>query len=497
MPTQNDSGFDGFVQQVVSDPKNPPEPLFLSGYLGPGSEDTHVRLYFNLNLTDYVDIPLDKILHKVPIPASESPMGGYYLWIEKDAQMKHGKAGGERIEAKWLEGRIQNEYRRMQMGGQVMERAITPTPGGTAPIAPVSILYPCTTTAPTKPADCCYPTQCGGSCTSMPPCPPTPVTPCTIPGAVCPTQQGNTPCPPCNTILNTPCGPCVTNNQPQTVCPPCPTLLIRQTFCPPCPTVQGQQTACPPCVTVQEQTACMPCQTMVQQTECIPCQSIPACPITPNCPTPQINPAALYGNLNVQLAQNPYFAQVQAMKTFAADPNCQVARMTYQNDPNCQFVPITRQPVADCMVQITPNTNKCCVSTPACPILTPWTPVINQQWVQQGVQQVAPNLNQNVYAAMTPQMQAGGYALPQAGPQAYLTYVGSPCQIPTPNTRYCCQAQREITPWTPLVQQGTPYVQQTPVYYEGGYQQLPNCNNTQIPGIPVNLGMYQYYPYQR
>ena len=89
--TSNRSG--GFVDQVVKDPNNPPNALLLQGYLGASSEENHVRLYLDPQLSDYVEIPEDAILHTVDAPAEQSPLGGSYVWINADAQLTHGKAG--------------------------------------------------------------------------------------------------------------------------------------------------------------------------------------------------------------------------------------------------------------------------------------------------------------------------------------------------------------------------------------------------------------------
>ena len=55
-PSQN-FRLDEFVSKVVSDPKQPPNSLLLIGYLGASSEDNHIRLYFDAQLSDYIEIP--------------------------------------------------------------------------------------------------------------------------------------------------------------------------------------------------------------------------------------------------------------------------------------------------------------------------------------------------------------------------------------------------------------------------------------------------------
>ena len=86
----------GFVDQIVKDPNNPPDALLLQGYLGASSEEDHIRLYLDPQLSDYVEIPQDAVLHTVDLPPEQSPLGGSYVWINRDADVTHGKAGGDR-----------------------------------------------------------------------------------------------------------------------------------------------------------------------------------------------------------------------------------------------------------------------------------------------------------------------------------------------------------------------------------------------------------------
>ena len=96
---------DNFISRIVKDPKQVPDALLLTGYLGASSEDKHTRLYFNAQLSNYVEIPDDGILNTQEFPGD--PLGSSFVWIKQDAVLKHGKAG---TKAKFLEGSIVNEY---------------------------------------------------------------------------------------------------------------------------------------------------------------------------------------------------------------------------------------------------------------------------------------------------------------------------------------------------------------------------------------------------
>src|SRR5947208_10258363 len=100
----------GLAAHVVRDPRDPPDLQLLVGFPGASSEEGHTRLYLEPLLSDYVEIPDDAILHVQNLPPETSPLGGAYLWVRRDAQVIHGKAGGERSKAGFLEGRIAQAY---------------------------------------------------------------------------------------------------------------------------------------------------------------------------------------------------------------------------------------------------------------------------------------------------------------------------------------------------------------------------------------------------
>jgi len=93
-----------FVSKIVKDPKNPPDAVMLTGFVGASSEKGCTRLYFDANLSNYVDIPNDAILHTQKVGA-ESGLGGSYVWVKRDAELIYGSATA-RPKGKFLEGPI-------------------------------------------------------------------------------------------------------------------------------------------------------------------------------------------------------------------------------------------------------------------------------------------------------------------------------------------------------------------------------------------------------
>src|SRR5258707_7833216 len=101
-PGNNPSNF---VAKIVKDPNNPPDTLLLQGYLGQSSEEGHTRLYLDPQLSDYVEIPNDAILHTADVSGGHGVSGASYVWINRDAEVTHGKVGPDRKKAKFLDGR--------------------------------------------------------------------------------------------------------------------------------------------------------------------------------------------------------------------------------------------------------------------------------------------------------------------------------------------------------------------------------------------------------
>lgn len=99
-----------FVSRIVEDPNSPPNVLLLSGFLGDSSEKGCVRLYLDAQFSDYVEIPEEAILHTEELPRDQSPLGGKYVWIRRDAEVVHGPVGFDRLKATFLEGRTQKGY---------------------------------------------------------------------------------------------------------------------------------------------------------------------------------------------------------------------------------------------------------------------------------------------------------------------------------------------------------------------------------------------------
>jgi hypothetical protein len=198
------AGGADFVAKIVKDPKNPPATLMLTGYLGASSEDAHTRLYFDPNLSNYVEIPNDGILH-TQAAATDDGLGATHVWIKRDAVLTYGPASSQRPKGTFLDGPIMQDH---------MAGAAAAARGGVA--------FPVT-----------LPPVCGGislpiTCPATPYCPPS-MQPCISLPVIC-NWPARTLAPPCF---------------PHTVGPPC--LMSAQVACPtvgPCPSIACHSLAC-------------------------------------------------------------------------------------------------------------------------------------------------------------------------------------------------------------------------------------------------------------
>jgi hypothetical protein len=269
--------MDDFVAKIVSDPKNPPNTLLLKGYIGASSEEGHIRLYLDPELSDYVEIPDAAVLYSHEIPKDKSPIGGSYLWIQRDAKVTHGPVVTDRPKASFLEGRIMATTQTCpaELPAPLIQTVSGPGCG--------TIIDGCTDAGPKCPTVAVK--TCGDPCTSVGPSCPT-KTGCTQSGPTCPTKPGNPSCtqsgPSCPTKAgNSTCvDPVCTSNGPN-----CPTTPVYTCSGPSCATTSDATCCGPTCPTFPATTCGGPkCQTVSPNATCVPTtctQSGPNCQTLP------------------------------------------------------------------------------------------------------------------------------------------------------------------------------------------------------------------------
>jgi hypothetical protein len=98
--------LDNFTSKVVADPAKPQDTLLINGFLGASSEAGHTRIYTDPTLDNFVDVSNADIVHTEPVAKEQSPLGGHYIWVKKNAEIVSGMTGAEKTKAKFLEGPI-------------------------------------------------------------------------------------------------------------------------------------------------------------------------------------------------------------------------------------------------------------------------------------------------------------------------------------------------------------------------------------------------------
>jgi hypothetical protein len=136
------------VAKLRPDPNKPYEPTVkLAGYVGRSTEDGKVRLYPTLDdLSTYLDIRREDIVHAEAAPESVLEHGGTYVWVKQSAEVTQGQTQTTKVQAQFL-------------GGPIAEAHLAPEEaalGGIAP-APITAITVCG-------AGTCFRTVCGFTC---------------------------------------------------------------------------------------------------------------------------------------------------------------------------------------------------------------------------------------------------------------------------------------------------------------------------------------------
>ena len=244
-----ESVYSPFVKAVAGDGTTPPDVRVLKGWLGASGEEGFVRLYLDLELSTYVDIPSDAVLYSEGVPDSH-PAGERHVWVPRNAELKEGGSAIARA-SKFLFGEVQRDF----LGGARQQQ---PQAGGAAVQIPETKL--CLTFKPG-----CERTGFTGQCeSSLNPCITVTEMPqrclTRMPGCEHTGFTGN-----CESSLN----PCITVTEVSQRC------LTRVPGCEPTGFTGNCESSLNPCITVTE----MPQRCLTR----IPCSAIDACPSSLGC----------------------------------------------------------------------------------------------------------------------------------------------------------------------------------------------------------------------
>src|SRR3954453_1422250 len=138
----------------------PPDAVPIYGILGESPVASNVRLFLDVGLTTYYDIPIEGIVKREKVPADQSPLGvdSSLLFVLKDIKLTVHHTQTRTVEEEFLSGDFTSPG------------SFTPDPGG-GPQAPPGIPQLPTQLCgfPTQAATVCRPSL-GIACTFNPPC---------------------------------------------------------------------------------------------------------------------------------------------------------------------------------------------------------------------------------------------------------------------------------------------------------------------------------------
>jgi hypothetical protein len=197
------------VEALASDPNQPPKPATrLFGFPGPAADSKSTRLWLDEELSSYVDVPDEAILHSQTLAEDR----GTLLWVDPAATLTHGASGAQEVQAEFL-------------GGAIAQRNLAgaPAPAPGALEATIATVCTRTQTQLTLARTICNPTE-------GPPCGPSFNVPCVSKWIVCisvniPCQTEPVVCDPIRTLRCITVGvPCIEPTQVASVgggfCPP-------------------------------------------------------------------------------------------------------------------------------------------------------------------------------------------------------------------------------------------------------------------------------------
>jgi hypothetical protein len=91
------------VEALASDPEKPPmQATKLFGLPGPAADSESTRVWLDRDLTTYVDVPDEAILHSQTLENDQ----GTILWVESSATLTHSATSSQQVQAEFLGGAI-------------------------------------------------------------------------------------------------------------------------------------------------------------------------------------------------------------------------------------------------------------------------------------------------------------------------------------------------------------------------------------------------------
>ena len=95
--------FDNLAEKLVPDPRQHPDFVQFSGFLGRSAQDGYIRLYDDVTFRGYYEILVADIAHSQQLSPTQAPLGGSIVYVKQSARLRWVQVSPE-IEARFLLG---------------------------------------------------------------------------------------------------------------------------------------------------------------------------------------------------------------------------------------------------------------------------------------------------------------------------------------------------------------------------------------------------------
>lgn len=128
-------GPDELVKSLAQDPAQPPDVVSYVGFLGESTRDGYQRLYFSVNLNEYVEFSKADVVASRQLPAPQTPfgLGGTLVWFKREAKLLHSRTQPIQAQGSFLAGDISANFLRSNAG---------PMPASSGAAGPMAAGYP-------------------------------------------------------------------------------------------------------------------------------------------------------------------------------------------------------------------------------------------------------------------------------------------------------------------------------------------------------------------
>lgn len=115
---------DDLIQQLVETGVSQEDVKVVVGFFGESDSAGYKRLYLNLELNEYLEIPTTNILYTFSLRTSENPLGGTMIWIKKELNIKHVRLSSLQTQNDFLKGDIMDKFLKKAVSTELFARGI-------------------------------------------------------------------------------------------------------------------------------------------------------------------------------------------------------------------------------------------------------------------------------------------------------------------------------------------------------------------------------------